>query len=211
MLPFTLTRPKALQPRSQRIRKILPADLAAHKIGSEIKAVLRVLERISENPLRAAALAALWGFLECLDLGCKWLRGQGGKGAPGVVFAPAPVDLRGPDVPAAEFLVCEIDEGPFGEEGARGRWELAVADVALVAEGVVFREELVWAQVCGLEVAFVCRLAHDIPTKRREERKDLPHCVQYCHVHAIMDGSVNWRSRSQFPSTVALPEQLVSR
>ena len=184
MLPFTLARPKALQPRSQRIRKVLPADLAAHKIGSEIKAMLRVLERISENPLRAAALAALWGLLERLDLGRKRLRGQGGESAPGVEFAAAPVDLRGPDVPAAEFPVREIDEGPFGEEGARGRWELAVADVALVAEGVVFREELMWAQVCGLEVAFAYwsapgilktnRIGLEWSKREREKEKTYP-------------------------------------
>jgi hypothetical protein len=43
------------------------------------------------------------------------------------------------------------------------------------------------------------------------ERRNLPHCVQYCQVQLIMAGSVKRRFRSQLPEMFALPEQSVSR
>jgi hypothetical protein len=48
-------------------------------------------------------------------------------------------------------LVSFLDVGPFGEEGGIGVGELAVADMLCMLERVVFADDLVGAEVCGLE------------------------------------------------------------
>jgi hypothetical protein len=71
-----------------------------------------------------------------------------------------------------------------------------VADVALVFEGVVFAEELLGAEVCGLEVSFLWVVSKMFMGwgfwNVAEGRENyLPHCVQYCHVQLIIEGSEN--------------------
>jgi hypothetical protein len=65
---------------------------------------------------------------------------QRGQRSPGIKLASRPVDLRGTDVPAAEDLVSAFSVGPGREQGRFGGGELAVADVFLVGQGVVFRD-----------------------------------------------------------------------
>jgi len=175
--------------------------------------MLRIREHIAKQlawTLRLATRRDRVG--EQLDAGCKGLCRGGREGAPGVEFAVGPVGVGGPDGPAAKDTVRTVDERPVGEEGARGVGELAVANVALVRKGVELADELIGAEVGGLEEAWVrCLVSRSRSWGIFSEEQDEPHCVQYCHAHEILAGSVNRRSRSQVAVTFTLPEQFVSR
>ena len=148
-----LLRLEALQPPIQRLIKEVPARLPKRDRSPEIIAMLRILQHIPKDLILILLLSALGRLGESLRLGSPGLGRQRRERAPGVEFTAGPVQLRGADVPAAEDGVGAVGLRPFGEEGGFGGGELAVADVALVGEGVVLGDELVGAEVGGLEVA----------------------------------------------------------
>jgi hypothetical protein len=104
--------------------------------------MLRILNHIAKQLLSLRLDPTLGHFITDLHPWRKRLRAGGRERAPGVEFAVGPVRVGGPDGPAAEDAVRAVCGGPFGQQGARGVGELAVADVLLVREGVVFGDEL---------------------------------------------------------------------
>lgn len=154
-LYLTLLRLVALQPPVKRLVEEVATRLAQRNRGPEIVAMLRVLEHVAENLVLVLLLTALGRLGEGTHARRKGLCGQRGERAPRVEFTTRPVKLARADVPAAEDGVGGVGAWPVGEEGLWRCGELTVADVGLVLEGVVFGDELVGAEVCGLEVA--CR------------------------------------------------------
>lgn len=100
--------------------------------------MLRILQHITENLILVLALSALGRRGERIRVWCPGLRGERRQRAPGIKLAARPVQLAGADVPAAEDGVSAVGLRPVGEERCLSGGELAVADVALVLEGVVF-------------------------------------------------------------------------
>lgn len=137
--PFTFPLSlKAPQPPGQRISKVLSTHRSARKRRPEIKAMLRILHHIPKYLTPSLSLSTRGGFSKLPYARRKRLRAKRRQSAPGVEFAAAPVCVGGADVPAAEDGVCACGIGPGGKEGGGRGGELAVADVALVGEGVEF-------------------------------------------------------------------------
>ena len=115
--------------------------------------MLRILQHIPKQFSLTGLSPTLRRHLRDADARREGLRRGWGERAPWVEFAVGPVRVAGADGPAAEDGVGAVGAGPVGEE-VRGRGgELAVADVVLVAEGVVFGDELSGAEVGRLEVS----------------------------------------------------------
>ena len=120
--------------------------------------MLRIRNHIPKHLASPPLLSTLGQPIAYLDLRRHGLDASGRQGAPGVEFAVGPVCVGGPDGPAAEEGVCATYSRPGGEDGGVCGGELAVADVGPVGEGVVTRDKLVGAEVCGLEEAW---MSHD--------------------------------------------------
>jgi hypothetical protein len=132
---------KARQPAAQRVGEVLPRNLSSNKVCSEVVAVLCAGKYVSKNLLLTLPLTALGWRSERLRVS-KWegLLRERRQSPPWIEFSSTPVHLGWANVPAAEDLVGLGGLGPFGEERGLCGWELAVADVFLVGEGVVFRD-----------------------------------------------------------------------
>ena len=155
--PTTITPPrlKTLQPLRQRSCKIASTHRPRRKRRPKIITMLRALHHVPKNtalPLLLATLGRIRKSPRLRRIELILVR-QRRERSPGIKLPTAPVHVGGPDVPAAEDLVCALHVGPFGQEVALCGGELAVADVALVVERVVFGDELVVAEVGGLEEA----------------------------------------------------------
>lgn len=144
---------EALEPLSESIGEVLPADCTGRKVRPEIIAMLRICHCVAEKIPLLGLNTALRCIGESIDLGSEGLSAERAECAPGVKFTAGPVHVAGADVPASEDLVGAVCVGPLGQQAARRTGELAMADVGLVLEGVVLRDNLVGAEVCGLEVA----------------------------------------------------------
>lgn len=117
--------------------------------------MLRIRHDIRKNLALSSTNAALRGGLgEQLWVWRPGLAGQRAKSAPGIELTTAPVDVGGPDVPAAEVRVGLVDGGPGGQQRERRVGELPVADVGLMLQAVVAGDKLCGAEVGRLEEAW---------------------------------------------------------
>lgn len=117
--------------------------------------MLRIRHDIRKNLALSSTNAALRdGLGEQLWVWRPGLAGQRAKSAPGIEFTTAPVDVGGPDVPAAEVRVGLVDGGPGGQQRERRVGELPVADVGLMLQAVVAGDKLCGAEVGRLEEAW---------------------------------------------------------
>lgn len=102
--------------------------------------MLCVGDRVSKHLIIILLVSALGRFRERARSRGPGLGGQGRERAPGVEFSAGPVGVGGAEVEAAEDFVGEIGAWPLWEGGGARGGELAVADVFLVFEGVVFAD-----------------------------------------------------------------------
>ena len=116
--------------------------------------MLRIRHDIRKNLALSSTNATLRdGLGERLWVWRPGLAGQRAKSAPGIELTTAPVDVGGPDVPAAEVRVGLVDSGPGGQQRERRVGELPVADVGLMLQAVVAGDKLCGAEVGRLEEA----------------------------------------------------------
>lgn len=116
--------------------------------------MLSIGDQVAKDLPGAGGNIALGDLLRDLDARSKGLGGQGRKGVPGVVLATAPVDVGWAHVPALGGTVGLLGLRSDGQVSAldAGR-ELAVAEVLVVLDGLVFGEDRVLGVVDGLIVA----------------------------------------------------------
>jgi hypothetical protein len=89
----------------------------------------------------------------------SWLRVRRQR-APRIKLAIRPVCVGWSDGPSAERAVSGIDIWRWRETGG----ELPFANVLLVGEGIVFRDELAGAEVCGLEESYRNYVRQSLPS-----------------------------------------------
>lgn len=115
--------------------------------------MLCIRQHIAKQLPGILLIATARRVLEKLHAGGEGFRACGRECAPRVELAIRPVRVRGSNGPAAEDGVGARGVGPVWEKGAGSGGELAVTNIVLMYEGVVFADELVGPEVRGLEVS----------------------------------------------------------
>lgn len=144
MMPGLL---EALQPFRQSICEELPTHRSSGKCCPKIERMLCIRHYISKNFINILAFSAFRRSLEGVRMGRIRLIGEWRESTPRVKLATAPVNIRRADIPASEVIISLISARPVGEEWLLGIRELAVADIDLMLEAIVSRDELVFTEI----------------------------------------------------------------